>query len=267
MSDIYSHHSFSGINMPKSFLALLLLFVAVSSYAMGSFFTSTNDYLSKSLSSVLSSEVENDDEGDVVEYIDEDGNVSTGEVSKEDEKKQIFKDVPLNHKNAVAIETLYNLGIVAGYSDGNFKPESTINRAEFLTVLSNAVDADFAGKKLENCFSDVKTEWFAAFICYAKEAGWVGGYENGSFKPEQNVVKAEAVKIIFEAMEYPLCEEVTEAPYTDVPADSWMAPYACAAKEASIVSGKTLYTPSYEMTRGDSIQLIYNTMAKLDLLD
>jgi hypothetical protein len=259
MDQILSRHSFSGMDVPKAFLALLMLFVAVSAYAMGSFFSSTNDYLSRAYSSVVGSDSN---------VLDDEGVVSTGEVSKEDEKKQIFKDVPLNHKNAVAIEALFNLGILAGYTDGSFKPENTINRAEFLAILSSAVDADFAGKKLENCFTDVKTEWFAAFACYAKEAGWVKGYADGSFKPGQGVSKAEAVKIIFEAMEYPLCEEedLKVPSYNDVAFDSWMAPYACAAKEGSIVSGKTLYTPLYEVTRGDTAQLIYNTMAKLDLL-
>jgi len=257
MDHVNSLHSYSGVDIPKGFLALLLLFVAVSSYAMGSFFSSTNDYLKSSYSSVV---------GSNVGATDGSGDVSTGEVSKEEQKKQIFKDLPSSHKNSVAIEALYNLGILTGYSDGTFKPENTINRAEFLSILSNAVEADFAGKKLENCFTDVKTEWFAAFACYAKEAGWVKGYEDGSFKPAKNVEKAEAVKIIFAAMQYPLCKEVTAAPYTDVAVDSWMAPYACAAKEGGIVSGKTLYMPFYEITRGDTAQLIYNTMAKLDLL-
>lgn len=252
MDEIFSRHSYSGMDIPKGFLALLLLFVAVSAYAMGSFFSSTNDYLSNSYSSVLGSE--------------DDGDSSTGEISKEEEKKQIFKDVPVSHKNVVAIEALYNLGILSGYTDGTFKPENTINRAEFLAILSSAVDADFAGKKLENCFKDVKTEWFAAFVCYAKEAGWVNGYTDGTFKPGQSVAKAEAVKIIFAATEYPLCKDVKVAPYSDVEASSWMAPSACAAKEGGIVAGKTLYTPLYEVTRGDTAQLIYNTMAKLDLL-
>ncbi len=248
-------HSFSGMSVPKTFLALLLLFVAVSGYAMGSFFSSTNDYLNKSYSSVIGA----DESSETKDAEDK--------VSKEEQKKQVFIDVPSNHKNAVAIVSLYNLGILTGYTDGSFKPENTINRAEFLAILSNAVDANFAGKKLENCFKDVKTEWFAAFSCYAKEAGWVKGYEDGTFKPAQSVSKSEAVKIIFEAMQYPLCENVKDAPYTDVEVTSWMAPYACAAKEGSIVSGKTLYMPLYEVTRGDTAQLIYNTMAKLDLLN
>ena len=75
------------------------------------------------------------------------------------------------------------------------------------------------------------------------------------------------MKIIFSATNYPLCADIKVDPYTDVPADSWMAPYACAAKEGNIVSGKTLYTPFYSVTRGDTAQLIYNTMAKLKLLD
>ncbi|MDP2642317.1 MAG: S-layer homology domain-containing protein [Candidatus Peregrinibacteria bacterium] len=253
MNEISSRHSFSGMDMSRGFLVLLMLFVAVSGYAIGSFSSSNNDYLNKFYSSVLGA--------------DDESVSSSGEVSKEDAKKQIFKDVPVNHKNAAAIESLYNFGILTGYSDGNFKPDNTINRAEFLVILSNAVDADFAGKKLENCFSDVKTEWFAAFVCYAKEAGWVNGYADGTFKPGQSVAKAEAVKIIFAATNYPLCADIKVDPYIDVPADSWMAPYACAAKEGNIVSGKTLYTPFYSVTRGDSAQLIYNTMAQLKLLD
>lgn len=39
----------------------------------------------------------------------------------------------------------------------------------------------------ENCFEDVEDEWFAPYVCYAKEKGWVTGYPDGTFKPENNV--------------------------------------------------------------------------------
>lgn len=104
------------------------------------------------------------------------------------------------HINEIAIEYLKSQTIVKGYPDGTFKPERSINRAEFVKVVLGALP-DFSQTELENCkissFSDVETkQWYAPYICYAKEKGLISGYPDGSFQPSRLVNFAEASKII-----------------------------------------------------------------------
>ena len=104
-----------------------------------------------------------------------------------------------------SIESILNQGIVSGYPDGTFKPEQKINRAEFTKIVMNAFKADELLETTESCFSDVKaSEWYGKFVCNGKRKNIVGGYNDGKFKPENNVNFAEASKIILLSAELTL---------------------------------------------------------------
>ncbi len=71
------------------------------------------------------------------------------------------------HQYRESIQYLADHGVVGGYPDGTFKPDQDINRAEIMKIMLEASRGgeNFAG---EYCFPDVKTEWFAKYLCYAK---------------------------------------------------------------------------------------------------
>ena len=126
-------------------------------------------------------------------------------VSWETEKPGIailespFSDISLETPHANAVLKIAEKGIISGYDDGSFKPDLQINRAEFLKILVEATKdpgVTFDGK---NCFPDVKSEWFAPYVCYAKARGWVNGYGDGTFKPANPVNRAEALKMLANA--------------------------------------------------------------------
>lgn len=94
---------------------------------------------------------------------------------------------------ATAIEALRSRGIIEGYSDGTFKPSATVNRAEFLKIILESRGGSFTG---DRCFPDVRDEWFAPYVCTAKEEGIIAGYPDGLFKPEQTINFVEAAKIL-----------------------------------------------------------------------
>lgn len=105
-----------------------------------------------------------------------------------------FSDVSGSTNYNAAIKALESKGVIQGYSDGTFKPLAGINRAEFLKILLESrgeVDPD--GK---NCFPDVTTQWFAKYVCQAKNEGIVSGYPNGLFMPEQAINFVEASKML-----------------------------------------------------------------------
>ncbi len=105
-----------------------------------------------------------------------------------------FSDVSTKTGYSTAIEALQQKGVIQGYADGSFKPLDGINRAEFLKILLESrgeVSADMA-----NCFPDVTNEWFARYVCIAKEEGIVSGYPDGTFHPEDPINFVEASKML-----------------------------------------------------------------------
>ncbi|MBD3330426.1 hypothetical protein GF354_02745 [Candidatus Peregrinibacteria bacterium] len=270
------------------FIAILMLFVGFSLYGIFYFYNSTSLYLNTFKASVIegdaiSGDYEVDDE---VAYDDEsendDGAVPeipsecttcpripvcqpfceyTELVLDQSERYEIFTDVWSDHTYALPIETLYKLGIIKGYDDGSFKPDQTLNRAELLTIITNAVDADFSGASYDYCFSDVTNQWFAVYVCYAKTHGWVAGYADGTYKPGDTIDKAAALKITMEAFGYEPAETVTTPPMSDVPVDSWYAPYVVTALDAGIISNNPTFNASHQITRAEIVKTVYNAMA------
>lgn len=115
--------------------------------------------------------------------------------------EDLFPDVNSNTTYQTGIEYLYNLGIINGNSDGTYKPNNTLNRAEMLKILVEATLDEKPSTSTTKCFNDVPVkEWYTPYVCYGKDQGWVIGYDNGeNFKPEQTVSVVEALKMTLEA--------------------------------------------------------------------
>jgi hypothetical protein len=123
-----------------------------------------------------------------------------------------FNDVHWSHLHKKAIDNLLSTNIVRGYTDGTFKPEKNISRAEMLKIL---VEAQFLNKDTtqlnsfasQNCFQDsAPQDWFNKYLCWAKNEGWVNGFDNGqNFKPGKSVTLVEALKLalVSSDLEYP----------------------------------------------------------------
>jgi len=97
-----------------------------------------------------------------------------------------------------AIRFVYGQGIVSGYEDGSYKPNVTINRSEITKIVVEATHGDeFNLYTYAPCFEDVvSTDWFAKYVCFAKEKGIVAGYDNVTFMPLKGVSFVEALKIV-----------------------------------------------------------------------
>lgn len=164
-------------------------------------------------------------------------------------------------QNKTAIEYLNEKGVIGGYSDGTFRPLNTVNRAELLKILVGGKGAAPSADTYKNCFPDVTVEWFAPFVCYAKEQGWVSGYSDGTFRPSNTVNTAEAIKMVVNAQGYEIPESVATSMYDDVDGTAWYAPYVKAAKDKGILEpiGGSLGVSS-DMKRGGISEVIYRSM-------
>ena len=96
------------------------------------------------------------------------------------------------------ISTMSALGIITGYPDGTFKPNKPITRAEFAAIAAR-FDETQSGKSAT--FSDVIGHWAAKEIGIAYANEWIKGYPDGTFKPDQNITRAEAMTLINRVLE------------------------------------------------------------------
>lgn len=149
-----------------------------------------------------------------------------------------YSDVALTNWFNNAVSTLSNAGVITGYPDDTFKPNASITRAEFAAIAARFSDAEATS----TCsFTDVPADhWAANAIALAQDLGWINGYSDGTFKPNQPITRAEAMTLINRVLEravdrdHMLADMVT---WTDNRPGSW---YYEAVQEA---------TNSHEYTR------------------
>ncbi len=105
-----------------------------------------------------------------------------------------YLDTELDRWSIRAIAYMKQLGIMGGYEDGTFLPSKPITRAEFAAVIVNYIKNP---NKNTTMFKDIpKDHWATEAISIATNEGWIQGYDDGSYKPEQNISRVEAVTII-----------------------------------------------------------------------
>ena len=104
-----------------------------------------------------------------------------------------------------AISTLSNMGILKGYEDGTFHPNAPVTRAEFAAIAARFSDGaadDYA------TFSDVPNDyWASKEIAKAAKLGWIKGYKDGTFRPTNNITRAEVMTLVNRVLERGVDEE------------------------------------------------------------
>lgn len=178
-----------------------------------------------------------------------------------------FSDVLAESEHAAAIESLVSQGILEGYEDGSFKPDQEVNRAEALKIILMGMGASVDETSVAGLvFSDVdESDWFFGYVGSGVSLGIVKGYENGSFKPEQTVNRAEAVKMLLLAGNVE-AGSVSSEPFSDVSTDQWYSAYASYSKSMNIVPPQTdgLWHGEEAMTRGEIAELVYRLQIVLE---
>jgi hypothetical protein len=121
-----------------------------------------------------------------------------------------FGDVPLDHPYATAIETLRQTRMLTGFTDGTFRPERILVRAELAQIVAESLlphDAiwrrqeEYAFTNSGLPFTDLpERAWYNLSVRRAYRAGIIEGYHDGTFRPAKQVTVAEAAKVIVEAM-------------------------------------------------------------------
>lgn len=104
-----------------------------------------------------------------------------------------FNDVSQEDWYNKAVSTMAKLGIVTGRYEGKFVGDANITRAEFATICARFDDSEFT---VVDTFTDISGHWAEQDIHEAAAHGWIKGYEDGTFKPDQFITRAEAMTMI-----------------------------------------------------------------------
>lgn len=142
------------------------------------------------------------------------GNITRAEVAtifyrllKDEVREEIetdvnsFPDVNKDDWFNITVSSLANMGALSGYEDGTFRPNEPISRAELAAMAVRFYDT-FEAEYEEGTFLDVDgDEWYADAIAAAEELGIIGGYPDGTVRPEANITRAETCAIVNRVLE------------------------------------------------------------------
>ena len=178
-----------------------------------------------------------------------------------------FSDVPQEHPYVNAVYEAEDFGIVSGYPDGTFRPDATINRAEFVKIMMELwkkepelatylVSADdcFAAQQQQpdhpsyKQFSDVDyAAWYGSSVCQAQYHNVIQGDPAGTFRPADPINFAEMAKII-----------VTHYNFADVDykLTPWYEPYVELLRRYRITP-QTIHDMDHQVTRGEMVEMIH----------
>lgn len=177
------------------------------------------------------------------------------------EYNKTFSDVKEGHWAKRVLQILAAKHMVKGVDESRFNPEGKTTRAEFVTLLANAINLETG--VANHTFADVKEDaWYADSVAAAMQAGIVTGVSASQFAPDQFISRAEIVVMIARSAGIQPKPEATVgyADANDIP--GWALPYIAAAEEANLVRGRgsNLFAPHSKATRAEAAQLVYNLL-------
>lgn len=169
-----------------------------------------------------------------------------------------FTDVPDTYFAHDYIKTLYDLGVIEGNDKGEFAPNNTLTRAEVTKIALLTFFTVELSETDEGLYNDLEEgAWYLSTVASATRFGIVEGFDDGSFRPNAPVNRAEALKIILKAAAVSLDEENSTLSFEDVPTESWYYNYILFAVNHGIVQGRssTHFAPEDYVTRGEMAKI------------
>lgn len=170
-----------------------------------------------------------------------------------------------SHWAETSIKRAVELGFVAGYTDGSFKPNQKVSRDEFVAMLVKALKLQGAEGSLDFADSGSIQNWAKPYIAQALESGLISGYADRTFRPKASISRAELATMIVRGLGLKPAEgpELSYADADQIPA--WAKPYVAAAQEAGVMSGRgdNRFAPAVSATRAEAAVVILNMLDAL----
>lgn len=175
-----------------------------------------------------------------------------------------FTDVPTTSTYFESIEYLRTQKVLKGYLDGTFKPDTRINRAEFVHFAVNPYILDT--NNMSDCmranvpeasntvfYSDVsKDSWYATDVCFAKIKDLIGGYPDGTYRPANSINFVEAAKIISNVFSLDITNQEN--------GEFWYRPYVQSLSDLHAIP-VSIKRFDQILTRGEMAEIVYRLKA------
>lgn len=159
---------------------------------------------------------------------------------------------------------------VAGYEDGSFRPDNPIKRAELVTMLARLMTNKFDG--YTSAFPDAKGIWSERFVGYLESYNILVGYEDGTFRPENYITRAEMAVMMAKLNEYDLTASISRAGIGFSDIDESYTKWAAASAikqltEAGIITGYEdgSFRPASSVTRAEAVAIINRTIDNMEI--
>lgn len=164
------------------------------------------------------------------------------------------------HWAQATIQKWIDEGRMSGYPDGSFKPNANITRAEFVKLVNGLIDYDTKGSI---SFSDVKTgDWFYDIISIANEIGYISGYPNKKFGPNDNITREQAAAILSRIQYLGDNADVAKNFSDNAKISSWALGTVGAASDAGFINGyeNGSFKPLNNLTRAEAVTMLDNVL-------
>lgn len=158
------------------------------------------------------------------------------------------------------IQKWMDAGKISGYSDGSYKPDNNITRAEFVKLVNGTIDFS---KKANVAYKDVTTaDWFYDYVGIAQEIGYISGYSKDSFGPNDYITREQAASILAR-IQYLNGNVAAANKFSDKSkVSSWAAESVGAAYDAGFITGYNdgTFRPSNKLTRAEALTMLDNVL-------
>lgn len=160
----------------------------------------------------------------------------------------------------ITAEEVYDAPYIMGYEDGTFRPETEITRAEAATAVARATGLEPQSSG-DVKFPDISAHWAEIYINAAADKEIVNGYEDGNFRPDENITRAEFAKIIVKLTEKDISQKSTE--FSDVETH-WAEAYIAVLAEKDIITGyeDNTFRPDEAITRAEAVAIINRAVTR-----
>ncbi len=200
------------------------------------------------------------------------GNSGSSGNDKPDEKEDIpddsetvtppaseikFTDIDSSHWAYTSVSYLASNFILNGYLDGSFKPDNNITRAEFAKIIVSATNT--LTPDATSSFKDVSSDdWYYSYVSTAYDKGYITGYPDGSFRPNDNITRADICTIVNRVLKASASENTKRfIDDSEIPSYAKDSVYALSAK--GVINGYSngKFAPKTYATRAQTAKIIY----------
>lgn len=182
-----------------------------------------------------------------------------------DEYNTPITPIPEPDNSPVGLNTEDHVAYIIGYEDGTVRPAANITRAEVATIFFRLLTDETRESywSQSSGFTDVASEaWYNNAVSTLTRAGILDGYEDGSFRPNASITRAEFTKIAVSFFKH--VGGASSNPFNDVPDSAWYAEFVKAAAELGLIDGYEdgTFRPNAPITRAEACTIVNRTLGR-----